>query len=53
MYTGGVSETLAVEIPLAIFLRIVNASRFEMRLGGYELSLSPDNYQALKGLRAD
>jgi len=47
-YSVSVSETLAVSMPLESFLKIVNASSLQLRLGYYELPLAPDHYEALK-----
>lgn len=48
IHRGSVSELLAVSMPLEAFLKVVNASSLQIRLGYYELPLAPDHYEALK-----
>jgi TonB family protein len=45
---GGVTETLALRMPTAVFLRIVNATRAAVRLGGTEVALGDDVLEALR-----
>ena len=45
---GGVTETLAVRMPTAIFLRIANAASAEIRIGDTRVPLGDDALEALR-----
>ena len=45
---GGVTETIALRMPAAVFLRVVNARQAALRIGGTQVSLGEDVLEALR-----